>query len=64
MQQFGDDVYYSRICTELSRRDFEEQQEDLKEANLLSFGPYHKIYNKNEQELKANGLSRFKLVEK
>ena len=63
VEQFAEDTYIDRVCTELTRRDYIEQGGNSKPVILGLSEVYTILYNNNMAELKANGLSRFKLEE-
>lgn len=63
LEQYTDDVFLERICTEITERDFIEQGGQANNASSLVSEIFASIYANNMRELKEYGLSRFKILE-
>ncbi len=61
LQEFSNDTYIERVCTEITTRDYIEQGGTLETASSLYSDVFKILYKRNKVELKQYGLSRFKL---
>ena len=64
INQFESDSILNCICKLITDRDYNEKGGDPMKAELFFEGLYESIYNNNMLELQANGLSRYRLVDK